>query len=207
MSSRNRGASPTTTTPESSPGPESPQTDPAPETTRPSLPPSPLFQTANPPPLDTSQDPSSPSPSEHLSPGEPGDESGSPRPSTGSAGAASRARIRGLRESIKGAIATAGGIAHQLLTRENTPERDAGLYLPDDDDVKAISEPLTGLASRRLPEGATNPDVTDLIGLVVGLAGYAIKQQVMKTQLAKLRFLEGQADDQGDDGDDEATDT
>lgn len=201
MSSRNRGASPTTTTPETNPGPESPQTAPDPVETRPSPPASPLFQATNPPPDDTSPAPLSDPLSEHLSPSEPDDASGSPRPSTASS---SRARLRGLRESIKGAIATAGGLAHQLLTRENTPERDAGLYLPDDDDVKAISEPLAGLASRRLPEGATNPDVTDLIGLVVGLAGYAIKQQMMKAQLAKLRYLGD--DDQGA-GDEEPADT
>lgn len=177
--------SPTTTDPFSLP--EDPQT---------SLPQSPLFRPTSPPQLDTPPEISSESQDESLSPFDPDDDPGSSPRSTGSP---SRARFRGLKASIKGAIQTAGGIAHQLLTREGTPERDNGLYLPDDDDVKAISEPLAGLASRRLPEGASNPDVTDLIGLVVGLAGYAIKQQLKRAELLKLQYLEGTVKDQADD--------
>lgn len=199
MSARNRSASPSPTTTPEQPEPES-QTGPAVETS-PQPPTSPLFQPTSPPPLDTTPTgASSETPNEPPNPHELGDDSASPRPSTGSS---SRARLRGLRESIKGAVLTAGGLAHQLLTRENTPERDAGLYLPDDDDVKAVSEPLAGLASRRLPEGASNPDVTDLIGLVVGLAGYAIKQQLKRAELAKLRYL-GDDQDPADQADDES---
>lgn len=170
----------------SSPSPTtSPETTPA-EPPSPPAPPrlSPFFRPTSPPPLDTTPtDPWSESPDEDPRNRGLDDDSGSAPRSTGS----SRARLRGLRESIKGAIHTIGGVAHQLLTREGTPERDAGLYLPDDDDVKNIGEPLAGLASRRLPEGATNPDATDLIGLVVGVAGYLVKQAAKRAELARQR--------------------
>lgn len=176
--------------------PESPDLPPLPPPLDP--PTSPLFLPTSPPPLDTSPDPSW-SPDESPSPHELGDDSPSAPRSTG--GSPSRARLRGLREAIKGGIATATGIAHTLLTREGTPERDQGLYLADDDDVKAIGEPLAGLASRRLPAGAENPDVTDLIGLVVGLAGYAVKQAFKRAEIARQHaYLEGTLGDEGDQG-------
>ena len=104
----------------------------------------------------------------------------SPRPSISKTAAA--ARRRELRKVTEAFIGTIGGLLNDLLARG--PERDAGLYLPDEDDVEAISDPLAGLASRRMPEGAENPDITDLIRLGFGLLGYAVKQRVLKMQLA-----------------------
>lgn len=107
-----------------------------------------------------------------------------------------RQRARELAPVLAAAVATVGGFAHQLLTDDGTPEREAGLYLPDDEDQAAISEPLAGLASRRLPEGVDNPDVTDLAQLAMGVVGYVVKQRAKVAELARATFL---ADDQADD--------
>ncbi len=123
-----------------------------------------------------------------------GDGGDSPRRSTGKS---LRARARELAPVFAAAVATIGGIAHQLLTEEGSPEREAGLYVPDEEDQAAISEPLAGLASRRVPEGADNPDVLDLAQLAMGVVGYVVKQRDKAAQLARARFYaEDQADEQ-----------
>jgi hypothetical protein len=80
-------------------------------------------------------------------------------------------------------VNTAGGIAHSLLTRADTLEREAGLWLPDQDDVDTIADPLASLAARRAPEGSDNPDYTDLVRVVVGVAGYVVKQLRRRAEL------------------------
>lgn len=153
---------------------------PSPSEKPPSPPESSLFLPPTSQPDTSSQEPPSwESPDAHPS-DDPAADSGSPRRSTGSA---ARARLRELRATVETAVLTAGGIAAALLTREGSPERDAGLWLPDDDDVEAISDPLASLASRRLPEGAENPDLTDLVRLGFGLLGYAIKQRAKRAAL------------------------
>lgn len=126
----------------------------------------------SPPPDPSWSSPSDPSSSEL------GADFGSGPRSTAEAAASGdwRKRRRELVPVMETAVRTVGGLAHATLTVEGTPERDAELYLPDSEDVEAISEPLAGLASRRLPAGPENPDVSDLIGLAVGLVGYVVKQ-------------------------------
>jgi hypothetical protein len=142
------------------------------------LSPSPLFRSpTSPPPLPSSPPEDLPS---WLSLDEPpstspDDAFGSPPPSTGKK--SGRPKLRELREMAKAAVQTAGNMAHQILTAPGTAERAFGLYLPDDDDVKAISDPVASLASRRMPEGAENPDVADLVRLAFGLLVYGVKQR------------------------------
>lgn len=155
--------------------PESPQ--------EPTSPSSPLFSHATMP--DPSSSPPPPSSESHDTPlsDVPGDGGGSPPRSTGSR---ARARLRELRGVCATAVLTAGGIAATILTREGTPEREVGMWVPDEDDVDAISDPLASLASRRLPEGAENPDVTDLVRLGAGLLGYFIKQRAKRAELVAM---------------------
>jgi hypothetical protein len=121
----------------------------------------------------------------------PGD--GADSPATPSAPRSTgRAKLRAIKETVRQAVATATGAAHQLLTRDGTPEREAGLWLPDDDDLEAISDPLAGLASRRAPSGVDNPDVTDLVRLALGVAGYLIKQMNVRAQIASYYAPEPQ---------------
>jgi hypothetical protein len=117
-----------------------------------------------------------------------GDATGSEAPSK----ADLRRKARELLPMTTAAVETAGGIAHSLLTVEGTPEHAAGLYLPDQADVKAVAEPLAGLASRRMPEGAENPDVRDLVGLFLGLVGYVTKQMRKRAGLVRQEHLEEQ---------------
>lgn len=164
--------------------PASPETEPAevPGAARRSL----LFQETTPPPESPDLGTSSPlhpsSGALDASPSSPGAGGSASAPrSTG------KARLRELREMARAAVATAGGIAHRFLTREDSPEREVGLFVPDDDDVKAIGDPLASLASRRMPEGAGNPDTVDIVRAVLGLVTYATKQLEKKAWAAQAR--------------------
>lgn len=98
-----------------------------------------------------------------------------------------RASKRKLIPAARTAVQTIGGIVHQVLTVEESLEREYQLFLPDEEDVEAIAEPLAGLASRRVPEGAGDPDVADLLQLAVGLAGYVVKQLHKRSAIRALR--------------------
>jgi hypothetical protein len=111
-------------------------------------------------------------PSDESSP-ELGDGFGSPPPSIARGW---KQRAEQLLPTTRAGVETAGGVLHSFLTVEDSPEQLHGLYLPDEDDVDAIAVPLAGLASRRVPAEAANPDVTDLIGLAFGVVGYVMKQ-------------------------------
>ena len=155
-----------------------------------------LPEDLSPPPslLFSHQPPSpSPDPSSYDSPSDPspesGDAFGSARPSTDADAPrlhTPKQRARALQPTTRAAVETAGGIAHTLLTVEGSPERDHGLFLPDEDDVEAISVPLAGLASRRAPDTVANPDVTDLIALAMGVVGYVVKQVQKRAYLRSL---------------------
>lgn len=96
-----------------------------------------------------------------------------------------RARLRALKATVATAVQTVGGVAHTLLTREGTPEREVQLWIPDEEDVESISDPLASLASRRMPEGAENPDVTDLVRLALGVVRYVFKQRDKAAQVQR----------------------
>lgn len=101
-------------------------------------------------------------------------------PSTEPAKPLSKAQFKKVAEST---VRGFGELVHKQLTSPDSPERDHGLWLPDDDDVKLISEPLASIANRRTPAGIAGSDTVDIIVLVVGLVGYGVKQ------LASLRSL------------------
>ena len=174
-----------------SPAP-SPSSDPSqdPPETWETHPASPLFQTPSRPREDDEDlSPSSPPPPSWATPGaSPSgshDDSSTSGPRSTEASLSISAKKAELRKVMRAAVRTAGGMVHQLLTREGTPERAVELYRPDAEDEKAISEPLAGLASRRMPAGAENPDVTDLVQLVIGLAGYVVKQITKRAAIAE----------------------
>lgn len=143
-------------------------------------------------PMEAGETPSSDPHDESLSPDEPAAGSGSAPRSTA-------ARRRALLGVFKTAVVTVGGMAHALLTREGSMEREWEVFVPDEDDVEAISTPLASLASRRAPSGVDNPDVTDLVQLAMGLFGYGIKQRQRLAAIAVQRsFTGGTADDTAD---------
>lgn len=129
------------------------------------------------------------------SPDDAGD-SGSPRRSTAGRGA----RKRALLSTISVAIATAGTMVHTLLTREGSAAQQIGLYLPDEEDIEAIADPAASIASRRAPEGIENPDVTDGVRLLLGVAGYALKQRAKLAALAAEREFNGGTGEESTEG-------
>ncbi len=159
-----------------SPSPSQPES-PTPETWEESHP---LFQEGTPPDTSSLPHPSSETPTEHPS-SDAGAGSVSPPPST-----SRRNRKRELLDVAKALVETVTGFAHEFLTAEGSLERQAGLYLADGDDVKAISDPLAGLGSRRMPEGAENPDVADMVRLALGTAVYVAKQVRTRTAIRRM---------------------
>lgn len=81
-----------------------------------------------------------------------------------------------IRPHAENAVRGVGELLHTRLTAPGSAERRVGMYLPDEEDVERISDPLAGLVSRRVPSVVTNPDVADLIALAAGVAGWAVKQ-------------------------------
>ncbi|HSX68137.1 hypothetical protein [Nocardioides sp.] len=107
-----------------------------------------------------------------------------------------KAKARALLPAARQAVRTAGTVAHTTLTQPETLERAEGLYLPDDEDVKAIATPLASIAARRVPDAATNPDVNDGVALVLGVVNYVVKQLAKRAQLVRSSvFVEQPAED------------
>jgi hypothetical protein len=151
---------------------------------------SPLFSSSR-----STTSPTSPTPPpSYDSPSDPSDELdddfGSPDLSTADQALTAhgwRKRANELLPTTQAAVMTFGGIAHEYLTVDGTIERQEGLYLPDEDDVDAIATPLSGLAARRVPADAANPDIADLIGLLIGVGGYVVKQLRRRRELRAVR--------------------
>ena len=126
-------------------------------------------------PTDPLED-ASPSPSgeprtELPDPSEPG-----PTSSPGSSASPSVGSKRVLRDAVRSGVMMAGGVAHQLLARDQAAI-DVELYLVDAEDAEAIGDPLANIANRRGGIGiAGNPDLADAIACLIGLALYAAKQ-------------------------------
>lgn len=125
-----------------------------------------------------------------------GEDSGSRPRSTGGRAA----RKRAVLEVVTTALVTAGGMAHQLLTREGSGARQIGLFLPDEDDLEAIGDPAAGIASRRAPAGVENPDVSDGVRLALGVFGYVMKQRAKLAALAAEAAFTGGTDEEPDAG-------
>lgn len=108
-----------------------------------------------------------------------------------------------IRKYAKLVVAAAGKYAQQRLTLPDSPERAAGLFVPDDEDVADIADPVAGLVSRRIPTRAggavMNPDVEDGIVLLVALVAYVLKQVERREQLRRLYAQEFPPDRTRDD--------
>lgn len=82
-----------------------------------------------------------------------------------------KASRRALRRLARDLVSGASRIVNSRLS---TPEE--GLWLADDDDQSAIGDPLANAAARRgVDIGTGDSDLADLIGVVVGLAVYLLK--------------------------------
>lgn len=109
-----------------------------------------------------------------------------PTSSTGSS-AGSALSKRALRDAAREAVLAAGGIAHQVLARDEL-QADAGLWLADTDDAEAIGDPVANVVHRHGGLGAAgNPDLADAIAALIGLALYASKQIARWHQIRAAR--------------------
>lgn len=80
-------------------------------------------------------------------------------------------------EGARALVMMAGAAAHQSLARSETAKA-LEMWTADDDDAEAIGDPLAGMANRRLGDvvNASGPDAEDIIGALIGIATYGIKQ-------------------------------
>lgn len=69
-------------------------------------------------------------------------------------------------------------------------QREAGLWVPDDEDVKDVSTPAANIVYRRLPDEAKGGDVIDLFALGLALVGYVGKNLAYRAELRTLRQLQ-----------------
>jgi hypothetical protein len=101
-----------------------------------------------------------------------------PSSSTGSsASSLTRFSKKAAKAAIYQGILTGTTIAHRVAAKTEG-QRAAGLYLADDEDAEAISDPLADIAGRRggVAGKALSPDAADAVRAMVGLAGYMSKQ-------------------------------
>lgn len=177
---------PSATSPSPSPSPSSSLPEPSSTT-------SPFFQTPeypDPAPGSSLPDPepapswsSSPDPS----PDGPGSVSSSDTRSTPPAKPLGRAQLK----KVAGAAVQAfGGMLANVLTAPESIERQERLWIPDEQDVQAIGDPLAGIAARRVPAGAAGPDTPDVAALVVGVVGYVMKQFSKRAEIRAQKARE-----------------
>lgn len=84
---------------------------------------------------------------------------------------------RAAKDTARAAVRTAGVMAHRTLATTRGKVQ-AGLYLTDEEDEKAIGDPLGNLAHRHagVLGGAVSDDTADLMQAAFGVAGYFAKQ-------------------------------
>jgi hypothetical protein len=100
-----------------------------------------------------------------------------------------KAALRGYAQK---AVKAVGGFVAGRLAPYGSMEHQAGLWAPDDDDVRDIADPVAGLVVRRLPAkaaGALNPDVEDAFALVAALVQY-VGKQLQKRELIRAALAD-----------------
>lgn len=93
-----------------------------------------------------------------------------------------------LRLTARAAVKTATGVTHTLAAK--TPEAQAaGLYIADDEDARAIGDPLADIAHRRgdLGVGNMSPDANDLLRSMMGVGNYFAKQIALLGEVRRLQ--------------------
>ncbi|MFJ3540380.1 hypothetical protein ACIPQA_33675 [Streptomyces sp. NPDC090109] len=106
-------------------------------------------------------------------------------PSSGSGVKLSKAGLRAaLGVGFRQICRTVAGIV------ADEDQREAGLWVPDDDDVKDVSTPAANIVYRRLPDEAKGGDVIDLFALGLALVGYVGKNLHHRAQLRTARQLQ-----------------
>jgi hypothetical protein len=96
-----------------------------------------------------------------------------------------------MRATARTAVTVSTGMAHTVAAK--TPaQKQLGLYLADDEDARAIGDPLADIAHRRgdIVGGKLSPDANDLLRSMMGVAGYFAKQVA---KIGEVRRIEAGA--------------
>lgn len=93
-----------------------------------------------------------------------------------------------LRLTARAAVKTATGVTHTVAAKSQEAQR-LGLYLADEDDQKAIGDPLADIAYRRgdLVGGKLSPDANDLMRSIMGVGNYFAKQFALLGEIRRLQ--------------------
>lgn len=112
-----------------------------------------------------------------------------------------------LNKAMGQGVAMAGTMAHHYLTRDDL-DKEALLWLADEDDQKAIGEPLAAIAGRRggVAGSLGNPDLADALNAMVGVAVYVSKQIQRMQIIRQFRKAQKQSEERGQVWPDEAGD-
>lgn len=156
-------------------------------------------------PLDPADaSPSDAEPSESWS-----DPSDAPRTSSPTSSGEPPKKLKALIvEGARALVMMAGAAAHQSLARSETAKA-LEMWTADEDDAEAIGDPLAGMANRRLGDvvNASGPDAEDIIGALIGIATYGVKQyrkwmsgREMRRAAAAQGLAEARSGDPAGDG-------
>jgi len=93
-----------------------------------------------------------------------------------------------LRLTARAAVKTATGVTHTVAAKSQEAQQ-LGLYLADEDDQKAIGDPLADIAYRRgdLGMGNLSPDANDLLRSMMGVGNYFAKQIALLGEVRRLQ--------------------
>lgn len=99
---------------------------------------------------------------------------------------------RQLKKALKAAVRTVGARLNALAEEL---ERDAGVWIADEQDQEGMAEPASSLIARH-SDLAVNPDVADALALLIAVADYASKHLDLKAKIRRLRKAGGAVLDQ-----------
>lgn len=98
--------------------------------------------------------------------------------STGTTRSASSKQVKvgkdAIRDLLRDLVLLSTDMVHNALTKEDTPERDADLWLANDAEQAGIADPISEIADRHFALAAS-PDVVDLIEAGFALGRYAAR--------------------------------
>jgi hypothetical protein len=119
------------------------------------------------------------------------DESGPTGSRSGSA-AGRRAVAAAQKAAARKAVKMGATMLHARMARDEAAQA-AGVFLIDDDTAAGIADPLSRIAARHMPADSAlaNPDVTDGISAMMGLADYV--RLIVEQQQRAAEYRLGQA--------------
>jgi hypothetical protein len=93
-----------------------------------------------------------------------------------------------LRATTRKGVLVATSAVHRIAARQEL-ERQAGLYIADDQDQELIGDPIANLLHRRggIVGTKMSEDANDALSALMGLANYVSKQIVLTAEIGRLQ--------------------